>query len=340
MIAAGLGVALGAPAHANGPGQTIYDNIRSSSTGLWQGWEPPAQPPGAIESYPDVSADAAADSIHVTVVTSSGLWDTECQSSGKWTPWAQPPPPPDLPATDPTGTYQIYSASTPAGAIYFFQIYKGAIYQSVRSPNGSWGTWVQDESVPAGTVSLATTVAGSNSWNIQLVAKTSSGTIWHGVIAPGARDWSWEPPAQVPGGAVAVSAAGLVNGDAEFMAIGGNGLVYHNIRRVDGSWQGWEPLGYQPPAGWYNSDNAVGVSAAADYNGNAQFVIWDTGSSGTTLYHTIRYADGIWQSTGWGKPAMQPAQEPGQPKLCTGSIAIPTFNSRDTDLHLDALCYS
>jgi hypothetical protein len=37
---------------------------------------------GSIESIPDVSADSAADSIHIDVVTSDGLYDIERYSNG------------------------------------------------------------------------------------------------------------------------------------------------------------------------------------------------------------------------------------------------------------------
>jgi hypothetical protein len=37
---------------------------------------------GSIESIPDVSADSAADSINIDVVTSDGLYDIERYSNG------------------------------------------------------------------------------------------------------------------------------------------------------------------------------------------------------------------------------------------------------------------
>lgn len=143
LLTAGLAVTAGTPAHADGPGQVIVDNIRHSSNAQWQGWDqPPTQPSGTIVSYPDVSADAAADSIHVDVVTTTGLWDTERDSDGIWGPWAQPPDPPALPGgPDDDGVYQTYSAGLPDGDIDFFQIWDGEIWWITRYSDGGTEWW-------------------------------------------------------------------------------------------------------------------------------------------------------------------------------------------------------
>jgi hypothetical protein len=347
---AGLGVAAEAPAHASAPGQTIFDNIRDSSTTVWQGWEPPVQPPGTIESIPDVSSDSAADSIHIDVVTSSGLYDIERYSNGTWSKWAQPPQPPATPATDPSndspnalatdpgGPYQIYSADTGSGAIYLFQIYNGWIYWTLRYHGGSWvKSWSKTVQAPANTATIAVTTAGpvtGSTQTLQILAMTSSGQLWHTLSSLGSSWQAWEQPAQLPDGAESIAAAGLTNGAAEFIAIAGNGEVYHTIRTVSGLWQKWEaPV--QPPAGWNDPLEDPTISAAADYNDNTQFVIWDMNllSGITDLYHIIRYANGYWQSSGWLSPWMPPGP-------CRGTITIPTFTSSDTNLHLDAFCYS
>jgi hypothetical protein len=180
-------------------------------------------------------------------------------------------------------------------------------------------------------VSLAVTAAGSS---VEVMAMSSTGVLWHNVLNAKGVWQGWTQPGQLPGGAESIAAAGLTEGDAGFMAISYNGLVYHNIRSADGTWQGWKtPV--QPLAGWYSSDDDPTVSAAADYNGDVQFVIWDLNvlSGITDLFHTIRYADGQWQSGGWLGPWMPPGR-------CAGSVAIPTFNPDDTNLHLDTYCYS
>jgi hypothetical protein len=337
MVVAGLGLAAGTPAHADGSGQILYDNIRDSNTGEWQGWEPPTQPPGTILIDPVVSADAAADSIHVDVITTSGLYDIARDSNGNWSLWEPPPQPPDSPATGSSGeSWQIYTASEPDGSIEYFQIYNGYIWYALRYPNGRWFGWVQtEEQVPANTDTMAVTAVGvPGGYQVQFMAMTVGGALWHNILSSTGEWQGWEQPAQVPDFAEAIAAAGLRNGEAEFIAIARNGKVYHTIRSASGLFASWvAPV--QPPAGWYGPANEIHVSAAADYNGNAQFVIWDLNlsSGSSTLYHTIRYADGSWQSTGWGKPALAP----GWP-ACGGSVAIPTFNPNDTNLHLDALC--
>jgi hypothetical protein len=340
LLTAGLAVTAGTPAHADGPGQAIVDNIRYSSNAQWQGWDqPPTQPSGTIASYPDVSADAAADSIHVDVVTTTGLWDTERNSNGTWGPWAQPPQPPALPGgPDDDGVYQTYSAGLPDGDIDFFQIWDGEIWWVTRYSDGGWDDW--DETgllTQYGTVSLAvTTVDLGGDYDDEITAITNEGTLWHSIYDETTDEWqAWASPAPVPGGgAEAVTTAGLVNGNTEFLAVSRSGVIWHNIRFANGSWQGWEEP-KQPPAGWYSTANNYGLGSAADYNGNAQFILWDLNLStgATTLYHTIRYASGSWQDA-WGTPTIPADQN------CVGSAAIPTFNPNDTNLYLDAVCLS
>lgn len=349
LLVAGLGVAAGAPAQASAPGQTIFDNIRNSSTTIWQGWEPPVQPPGTIESVPDVSSDAYADTIHIDVVTSSGLYDIMRLSNGSWSKWVSVTAPPATPATDPSnnsptelatdpaGPYQIYSADSGDGTAYLFQLYNGWIYRNLRYHSTSFlDGWDRMLQAPANTTTIAVTTAGiGNSQTTQILAMTSTGQLWHTVQTFLGTTWQpWAEPAQLPDGAESIAAAGLTNGDADFIAIANNGLVYHTIRSADGSWQKWEtPL--QPVAGWDSDAWDPSISAAADYNGNVQFVIWDLNelSGWSDLFHTIRYADGSWQSSGWLEPWMPPGS-------CRGTMAIPTYYAGDTNLHLDAFCYS
>jgi hypothetical protein len=330
-VAAGLGLAATTPAHADGPEQTIFDNIRNSSTEVWQGWEPPVQPPGNIVTYPDDSTDTLADSTHVDVVTTNGLYDIARDSNGQWSKWEPPPQPLCTPSSDPGGnTYQIYSASEPNGSIDFYQICAGWIDESVRYASGSWTEWYAEESVPAGTTSLAVTASGASDID-QVMALTSTGAIWHATNNFGV--WQkWEPPAQVPGGAVSIAAAGLGNDNTEFIAISTNGYVYHTIRHADGSWAVWaKPI--QPLPDWYEDVQAPLISAAADYNGNAQFVIWAVNelSGMTDMFHIIRYANGDWQTDGWLEPWMPPGR-------CYGTTTINTYDPSDTNLHLDAVC--
>jgi hypothetical protein len=337
IVAAGLGLAAGAPAHADGPGQIIMDNIRSSSTNNWQGWEPPVQPPGDIVDIPDVTADASDGSIHVDVVTSTGFWDISRNSNGQWSSWEPPPQPPDVP-TNPTGQFfQVYSVGEPDGGIEYFQVFDDYLWSAFRFPDGDWLGWgPTTQRVPEDTESLAATAVTDvpGGFNIQVMAMTTGGALWHTVYSP-VNGWqSWAEPAQVPAFATAVAAAGLTNGNAEFIAVNNNGVVYHTIRYASGSWASWQrPV--QPPAGWYSPDSTISISAAADYYGNAQFMIWEENfaTNSSSVYHTIRYANGSWQASGWGRLPL-----PSGWPVCNGNIAIPTFIPSDTDLHVDAFC--
>ncbi|MGW1857323.1 hypothetical protein [Streptomyces collinus] len=87
--------------------------------------------------------------------------------------------------------------------------------------------------------------------------------------------------------------AGMPDGSTQAVGIGTDGNIWHNIRRADGSWQGWNAL---PRA----DNRAVGfpateVALTGMPNGDAQIVA--VGKDGY-VYHNIRKADGSWQ--GWG----------------------------------------
>jgi hypothetical protein len=334
----GLGVAAGTPARADAYGQTIQDNIRYSSTGDWQGWEPPVQPEGTVATYPDVTADSAADSIHVDIITTDGMFDIERYSNGTWSTWQKPPQPPYLPSDDPAdgAVYQTYSAGLPNGDLDFYQMWDNEIWTITRYADGQWSPdWVETGlQVPYGVFSLAVTaVPSSGGTEEEIIAINNEGTLFHSIIYPDGDFQAWAKPAAVPGGgAEQVAVAGETNGDMEVMAISASGIIWHSIRYADGYWSSWaQPA--QPPAGWYATANSYGLNAAADFNGNAQFVIWDLNltTGYTTVYHDIRYPDGSWQKA-WGVVGT-PADD-----TCRGSVAIPTYDPDDTNLHLDALC--
>ncbi|MEU8976868.1 glycoside hydrolase domain-containing protein [Streptomyces monashensis] len=123
----------------------------------------------------------------------------------------------------------------------------------------------------------------------QVVAIGNDGHIYHEVRSGGGAWSGFKPMSGYAGAgtftASSVAVAGMPGGSSQVVAVGNDGKVYHNIRHVDGTWQGWRPLGFA----------AKQVSIAAMPNGSAQVL---AEAPDGTLYHNIRFTpSGTWQ--GW-----------------------------------------
>jgi hypothetical protein len=292
LLAAVLGAAAALflsafPAHASS--LDVYFNIRYPA-GNWQGFQETAQPPyGCCYAIADAT-DAENDTTHVDVVYDDGLWDNVRYSNGSWQGWQQPPQPPavrNLNAFAETGDSD--------GTIWFVIDTTSGFFYDYRLPAGAWGSWQQISEPAAGIEHLA--VAFDDvSYQVEVMASAYTGAIWHNVYTLSSKSWQgWRQPAQVPGGAASIAAASEVDGDVQYLAVNESGTVYHDIRYSDGSWQGWVKPDQPAYRGSFVPSSTY-VSAAADENYNTQFALSD--GSGT-VYHTIRYTNGTWQSGGW-----------------------------------------
>jgi hypothetical protein len=350
VMAGCLGLASGTPAHA-GPLTGVLYNIRFSSDGSWQGWAPAPEPPGTPVGAPVVTADAGTGTTHVTVLTTDGLYDTQFYGDG-WQAWEPTPQPPDLnTSTDVPGgegvlQAQVYGTGEPDGSIDFYQVEPdGRIYTSVRAASGSWSQWrYSGESIAQPgdlqSIAVASVPYGDGGHADEFIESTTNRVIFHDVFYDNTysgNGWwqDWQEPQQPNGntGALTVAAAGLPNGNCEFMIVTSFGIVLHTIRYANGTWQQNPAWGmpHQPLWSWAVTDR-VNLSAAADYDGNAQFVLWyNPLGQDTIAFHTIRDANGTWQ-TGWGEPEMTGDS-------CDGGAAIPTYNSGNTNLYLDTVCW-
>jgi hypothetical protein len=95
-----------------------------------------------------------------------------------------------------------------------------------------------------------------------------------------------------PGGSTGllhVAEAAMPNGSTQFVGVTSTGILKHNIRFANGSWQGWNALS-QPGVTVEDADIA-GLP-----NGSAQIV--ETTDGGAVL-HNVRNANGSWQPEGW-----------------------------------------
>jgi len=101
------------------------------------------------------------------------------------------------------------------------------------------------------------------------------------------------------------SLAGMPNGSTQIIEVTTGGILKHDIRNANGSWQN---TGWGTPAG---STGIAQAAITAMPNGSTQLVAVTTSG---TLEHNLRNANGTWQTTGWGTPAQttSPPQPPAQ----------------------------
>ncbi|MFJ8163619.1 CHAP domain-containing protein [Streptomyces sp. NPDC096136] len=196
----------------------------------------------------------------------------------------------------------------------------GDLYHAIRDASGGWASFQPLNGADgaaffnASEESITSTPDGST----QTLATGKDGNLYHTARYP---DGTWQGWNRVDGAngapafaAQGMSIAGMPNGDAQTMAIGNNGGIYHNVRFKDGSWQGWSRLG-----DW----QAKKVAATGMPDGSVQSLI--VGMDGN-VYHNVRKTDGTWQ--GWY--ATDGAN--GAPTFAASSIAIAALPNGDAQL--------
>ncbi|MEU0002442.1 hypothetical protein ABZ069_36640 [Streptomyces microflavus] len=140
-------------------------------------------------------------------------------------------------------------------------------------------------------------VAPTPDGGMQVLGIALDGNIWHNIRRG---DGSWQgwnvllaaDNTTVGFKAADVSITTMPGGDAQVVAVGRDGLAYHNIRYADGGWQGWSAMPGQ--------DDGLGrasqVSASGMPDGSTRVV--NFGADGA-MRHTTRAADGSWRA--WTK---------------------------------------
>ncbi|MFE0704811.1 CHAP domain-containing protein [Streptomyces sp. NPDC058872] len=172
----------------------------------------------------------------------------------------------------------------------------GRIYHNARFKSGSWQGWTPVGDWGAQKIAAAGMPDGS----LQVLIVGYDGNVYHNIRTV---EGTWQGWNAVDGfgGATGfqgkdVAVAGLPNGDAQFLAIGNDGNVYHNIRFTTGHWQGWAKAeGY----GGAPSFQATSIAITGLPGGDTQMLA--VGNDGKA-YHAARYANGSWQ--GWWATGM------------------------------------
>ncbi|HEX8871098.1 MAG TPA: hypothetical protein VF821_35890 [Lentzea sp.] len=122
------------------------------------------------------------------------------------------------------------------------------LYHNIRNADGSWQGWNRmpgnagSAQFQAGNVTAAATPNG----DLNVFAIGNDGFMYHNVRKA---NGAWDAWHAMPGAgttffqAKSLTATGMTDNSVQIVANGPDGVLYHNIRRADGSWQGWNRIG-------------------------------------------------------------------------------------------------
>ncbi|MEU6971953.1 hypothetical protein AB0A71_30310 [Kitasatospora aureofaciens] len=236
----------------------------------------------SIAAAPDGSSQV------VGVGLDGNVYHTVRYSNGTWQPWGA--------LTDGNGHQMAASqVSIAVGPDNNAQVLAvgadNTLYHEIRHPDGTWTgfqplTLADGSPMKAGHVSITVGQDGS----AQVLAIGGDGVAYHTVRAANGTWSGFQPLTSTTGAAMQaldVSIAANRDGSAQVLLIGGDGKVYHEIRRADGTWTGLAAIdGVGTP-----NMSASNASITITPDGSAQILA--IGNDGN-VYHRARYADGTW----------------------------------------------
>jgi hypothetical protein len=210
--------------------------------------------------------------------------------SGSWTGWRAVP-------GFPGAASEVAGAGLPDGSAQFVAVglSDGLVYHAVRDAAGNWTAWrpLPGAGGAANFAASKVSIAGQSDGSAQVTALgRGNGYIYH-TVRDAAGNWSAWQALPGAGGAnvfgaydVAITDGGSKS--AQVVAVGVNRLLYHNVRRADGTWSGWVVV---PGTGSNASFSATAVTLAGLPDGSAR--LFAVGVDGR-VYQTNRTAAGAW----------------------------------------------
>jgi hypothetical protein len=213
----------------------LWDNVRYSN-GTWQGWEQPPQPPGISDLSTLAEAGDRDGNIWFAIDTNDGLYYDYRQAGGSWGSWTLLVAPAgminDLAVATDDVSYQVQVMAVEDNGTLWHNVY------SLSSR--SWQGWKEPAQVPGGTWSVA--AAGEVSGNVQFIAMSNAGVVYHNIRYHDGSWQGWVKPAQPHFGpgfvAYSSKVAAAVDGDGNAQFTVSADTLYHTIRYVNGTWQG------------------------------------------------------------------------------------------------------
>jgi len=171
----------------------------------------------------------------------------------------------------------------------------GPMYHEIRNADGLSWTGFQPLSgygttLPGDAKDMA--IAGMPDGSAQVLIVGADDRVYHEIRNADGQSWTGLQPlpgkgTTEPAQAKRVAIAGMPDGSAQVLIVGWDNVVYHEIRNVDGSWTGFQPLA---GAGTPNPAGAKDVAITGMPDGSAQVLII---GADDRVYHEIRNADGL-----------------------------------------------
>ncbi|MER8188556.1 transglycosylase family protein [Kitasatospora sp. NPDC094015] len=247
---------------ATGSDGNLYHTARYPN-GSWTGWAPMDGYAGATRFAAQGAAIAGmpnGDSQVMALGRDGKIYHNARYKAGTWQGWMQ---------IGDWGAQKIAAAGLPGGSMQAVIVGNdGNLYHAVRLADGTWQSWNGVAGLGSATFQAKdVAIAGLPNGDSQLVAVGADGKIYHNTrFASGT--WQGWAPLDGYGGAAgfqagSVAITGMPNGDTQLLAVGNDGIAYHNARYSSGSWQGW----------WSTGFGAQKVAIAGMPDGGAQMVI-------------------------------------------------------------------
>lgn len=169
---------------------------------------------------------------------------------------------------------------------------KGQFFHGTRNADGTWTTLGALAGVGSAPQfnGYGESIAAAPDGSAQVVGVGLDGNIYHTVRYISGGWQPWGPLNDNSGHQMAASQVSIAVGPdntAQVLAVGADNALYHEIRRPDGTWTGFQPL----TSSNGTAMQALDVSIAANPDGSAQILV--IGADGR-VYHEIRRADGTW----------------------------------------------
>ncbi|MET7391623.1 hypothetical protein ACFYPT_41570 [Streptomyces sp. NPDC005529] len=256
-----------AEAVTRGPDNNFY--YTDHSGGLWNNWSPV---PGI--GYPYFAGSSIGIAKHggysaIAAVGTTGqvYYNTHNPSSDAWGSWQQ---------LSSTFSAVRTAVAVDANGVTYVMATDSNDFAYLNTLSGTtWSGW-QQLSRPTGYgFNQDIAIAGNgNGSGAQLVAIDNNRAVWHNLLSgPGGTFTGWAKPAQIAGGTSTIAAVGMDNGDVQFVGVGMNRKLFHDVRYANGSWSGWgQPAGMNGAANF--QANQAGI---ANIGGGNAYIMATTG---------------------------------------------------------------
>ncbi|MEU6709557.1 CehA/McbA family metallohydrolase [Streptomyces wuyuanensis] len=278
------------------PGTTTLDQMVALSNPVWFG-DPLPGTGGKDQAPPN-----PRQKFFHTIRAANGAWaDMEPTGAGALSPFLGSQA---SVAGMPNGSTQVVGVAS-----------DGKLWLTIRDKNGEWADWEQlaGPGNRAEDTFREAAIAGMTDGTSQILATGMDGTLYHQTRRADGTLTGFVP---VPGNngaqnwtAVKVAVAPMPDGTAQVVSFAGNGAMYLNIRRANGSWSGWSQVPGAHGAPLFHG-SALAITGMPD--GTSQVAA--IGLDGL-LYHQVRALDGSW--AGFRTPAGVNA-----PSMAASSTAI------------------